>query len=243
LQALLSLAQEAATLNCGHQTRFAINASGPPDRCLKITQEVIAAHAAPHVIKIDGGLDGLSACQLVRTQIGQDPIITCYPLLGNQMRGRVPQRVFVKFLIWSGADIIYPSELPQLGSAAQINATSIAEGVAWYDEITASYAAMPTIAGGIYPGQLHAYYELLGEDVAFFLGGAVALHPDGPIRGAELCKKIIDEAVRKKIYGDSTKLSDALILEIESSFGTQYPYIAPQQLKESFKAKLRSDQN
>jgi ribulose 1,5-bisphosphate carboxylase large subunit-like protein len=38
---------------------------------------------------------------------------------------------------------------------------------------------MVTLAGGIYAGQLHALYELVGPSCAFFLGGAVALHKDG----------------------------------------------------------------
>jgi hypothetical protein len=39
-----------------------------------------------------------------------------------------------------------------------------------YHEIVKEGWPMPTIAGGVYAGELHAYYELLGPDVAYFVG-------------------------------------------------------------------------
>jgi len=81
---------------------------------------------------------------------------------------------------------------------------------------------MPTYAAGVHPGHLHACYELLGPDVAYFLGGSIALHPKGPGAGAKLCVDVLGEARNRarhardgdKPYGAA--LSARLITEIES---------------------------
>jgi hypothetical protein len=69
---------------------------------------------------------------------------------------------------------------------------------------------------------LHAAYEMLGPDVAYFLGGAIALHPKGHKAGARLCVNILDEArklaeyAKKKHKGSGDPLNETLITEIET---------------------------
>jgi ribulose 1,5-bisphosphate carboxylase large subunit-like protein len=81
---------------------------------------------------------------------------------------------------------------------------------------------MPTVAGGVYPGQLHGFYEHLGPKVAYFVGGAVALHKDGPKRGAEMCVRTLREAVELRAKAqnaqDPGSLPGSLIREIEEGY-------------------------
>jgi ribulose 1,5-bisphosphate carboxylase large subunit-like protein len=98
----------------------------------------------------------------------------------------------------SGADVMYP------GGRAKIKDEERNYEAADQNLIEASrkkYRShlddlkfIPTVAGGITPGQLHIFYELYGPNVSFFLGGAVALHADGPGAGARLCKHILNFA-------------------------------------------------
>lgn len=67
---------------------------------------------------------------------------------------------------------------------------------------------MLSIAGGIYPGQLQAFFELLGPNVSWFLGGGVALHKDGPAEGAALCVQIATEAAERRQKAGTDWASD-----------------------------------
>jgi ribulose 1,5-bisphosphate carboxylase large subunit-like protein len=80
---------------------------------------------------------------------------------------------------------------------------------------------MLSIAGGIYPGQLQAFYELLGPDVAWFIGGGVALHKDGPTAGAALCVRVAQESAERKYKAGkswATDLSPRLSEQADSMF-------------------------
>jgi hypothetical protein len=85
---------------------------------------------------------------------------------------------------------------------------------------------MPTIAGGVHPGQLQAFYELVGPKVAYFLGGAVALHPEGPVEGAKLCVEVLEAAMglarEASASGDdfADDLPNRLLRKVER---TRYP--------------------
>ena len=77
-----------------------------------------------------------------------------------------------------------------------------------------------TLAGGVYAGQLHCLYELVGPNVAFFLGGAVALHKDGPLKGADLCVRVVRKAA--ELHAREPKevrdLPGSLIEEVEAAY-------------------------
>jgi ribulose 1,5-bisphosphate carboxylase large subunit-like protein len=90
-----------------------------------------------------------------------------------------------------------------------------------YKKLTQKGWPMLSIAGGIYPGQLQAFYELLGPDVAWFLGGGVALHKDGPKAGAALCVRIAKEAAANKAKAGkdwSADISESLSEQADSMF-------------------------
>lgn len=230
---LVSLSKKAADVR-GHIARFSPNLSVPAACVVDFALEFMEAVPDPVVIKIDGGLDGLSSCQAVRKHTDsrhgvntptRNPIITCYPLLRHQLTGKVPPAFYVKALAMSGADIIYPGNRPsfgeprplgQAGTGRRINA------VRWYYELMDQGWPMPTIAGGVYVGQLQVFYELLGARTAFFLGGAVALHKDGPQAGARLCVKVIKQAMERRsartAAGPARPLDDALVREVEAAY-------------------------
>lgn len=254
LNQLVGLAREASELGKRHVTRFSPNLSVPSHLVVPMVERFLEVQADPVVIKIDGGLDGISSCQAIRGAFskipgegkggfaGRAPIITCYPLLRKQLANRVSDTFFREALALSGADIIYPGGRPLLGKARALDAAEhgrLRSAVSSYYEILDRGWPMPTVAGGIHVGELHTFYELLGPNTAFFLGGAVALHKEGPAEGARLCVKVIKEAIqlRKKIGAKkpAANLSDDLTLELEGGYlprkgekGPPFPYIPPQ---------------
>lgn len=197
---LVRLGQLAGQARPG-ETAFAPNLTMPSDLSVEVAEKWRRTTSnGPFIVKIDGGLDGLSSIQAVRRRLKeQGPIITCYPLLRQGLSGRIPKDVWVDLLSLSGADVIYPGGRPSFPEERRpiwpIEAGSFLNSAYRYDEFLNSGRPMPTYAGGAHAAHLHAAYELLGPDTALFLGGAVALHKDGPTAGAILCRDILDAAI------------------------------------------------
>ncbi|HXQ38993.1 MAG TPA: hypothetical protein VN843_33635, partial [Anaerolineales bacterium] len=200
--------------------------------------------ASPVVIKIDGGLDGISSVQAVRSAFSNDhsPIITSYPLLRRQLADKIANNLLIDALVLSGVDVIYIGSRPSLPSTSrELDAEkeeNLRSSVLRYHRYVKENHSMPTVAGGINVAQLHSFYELLGPNVAFFLGGAISLQKKGPIEGASLCVRVIKNAaeVRQKI-GHRPKyanLDSKLIKECENAYMNNYPYVSPQQLFSKF---------
>jgi hypothetical protein len=121
-------------------------------------------------------------------------------------------------------------------------ATNLYNSVQRYWSVIDEGWPMPTIAGGVVAQELHAFYELLGPDVAYFLGGAVACHGDGPKEGARLCRQIIDAAIKGRTNNDGQPLKDGLILAMKNAYGESHPmeYIEPRALIENASCDLKS---
>ncbi len=233
LEKWIDLGKEAAQTG-EHITAFSPNLSIPAPQLLDVvaTWATEIAPLGPPVVKIDGGLDGLSSLQAVRLGLSgsQSPLITTYPILRNQLGSAIGDSTWVDFLSLSGADIIYPGGRPTFPNerrpvwGAHVQGWSRAARV--YDEIISREWPMPTIAGGVHPGQLQACYELVGPKVAYFLGGAVALHPDGPEQGAKLCVEVLETAISlaadAAASGDefADNLPDRLLRKVQR---TRYP--------------------
>lgn len=198
----IGLAKEAADVG-SHVTAFSPNLSIPAPQLVDVAgawvQEI--SPVGPAVMKIDGGLDGLSSLQAVRSMTGKGgaPIITCYPTLRNQLRSAIGEDTWVYFLSLSGADIVYPGGRPTFPRERRpvwgTHVQDWSRAARIYDQMISRRWPMPTIAGGIHPGHLQACYELVGPKVAYFLGGAVALHPESPKDGARLCVEVLDNAI------------------------------------------------
>jgi ribulose 1,5-bisphosphate carboxylase large subunit-like protein len=212
IEALRQMAQRLADRKRNHVGRFSINLSLPPDLLLPEARALCSQLNPPVVFKIDGGLDGMSGLQAVRRERlkdrnGHAPIITCYPLVRSALALFVPSTEFVDALASSGADIVYPGGRPDIGSMVRSLGRQEELGqvaaVMRYRRLVEQHWPMPSIAGGIYAGQLQAYYELLGPDVAWFLGGGVALHKDGPKAGAALCRKVAVEVASLRARASS----------------------------------------
>jgi ribulose 1,5-bisphosphate carboxylase large subunit-like protein len=229
----INLGVEAAQIGT-HVTAFAPNLSIPAPQLLEKAAAWVAAVSehGPPVIKVDGGLDGLSSLQAIRLALGEgsSPIVTCYPILRNQLTSAVGDLTWVEFLSLSGADIIYPGGRPTFPNerrpvwGSHVDGWSRAARV--YDDMISRQWPMPTIAGGVHPGHLHACYELLGPKVAYFLGGAVALHPQSPVHGARLCVEVLENAISLAAEAESSgddyaeDLPTRLLRKVEE---TRYP--------------------
>jgi hypothetical protein len=216
LQNLLDMACDFPNKFPKHVGRLSLNLSMRPDLATEAALFLCKNCFRPAVLKIDGGFGGMSLVQSIRSQYhnGQRlrPIITCYPLLPNTLARYVPPDHYVTALAASGVDILYPGGRPDIGSMVRSlqggGAGNQIGSVRRYKDLSKSGWPMLSIAGGIYPGQLQAFYELLGPNVAWFLGGGVALHKDGPAAGAALCVAIAKEAAAKKARAGSNWSED-----------------------------------
>jgi ribulose 1,5-bisphosphate carboxylase large subunit-like protein len=252
IQQWIELGKEAAQVGA-HITAFSPNLSIPAPQLLDVVTEWTTEiqPLGPPVIKVDGGLDGLSSIQAVRQGLNNpySPVITCYPTLRNQLASAIGDSTWVDFLSLSGADIIYPGGRPTFPNerrpvwGAHVQGWSRAARV--YDDMISRQWPMPTIAGGVHPGQLQAFYELVGPKVAYFLGGAVALHPGGPSQGAKLCVEVLNAAIALAGEADASgddfadDLPSRLLRKVEK---TRYPktvlnYFSPTNI---FGAKVSS---
>jgi ribulose 1,5-bisphosphate carboxylase large subunit-like protein len=165
-----------------HVARFSLNLSGPADLAIEYAKQFKALHPAgtPWAVKVDGGLDGISTIQALRSHfVAEQPVITCYPILGETLARRIGGETFFEMLTISGADIIYPGGAPRIGDGDFVDFERAERGVRRYQAMIGHGWPMPSIAGGIHAGQLPAYYEIFGPRVAYFLGGGVALHLGG----------------------------------------------------------------
>jgi ribulose 1,5-bisphosphate carboxylase large subunit-like protein len=158
------------------------------------------------------------------------------------IQDRISDDTFLNCLVWSGSDIIYPGGAPNLGGTYRhldhAATTALAKSIDRYMSIVDTGFPMPTVAGGIYPGQLQAYFELLGPNVAYFIGGGISLHNEGPIKGAELCVKMLTQAREARDRAPSGSFADnvnaRLIESAEQSYSVPngadldtFRYISP----------------
>jgi hypothetical protein len=182
---------EAATRIETHVARFSLNLSMAPDIAIDYADRFLKRHnlARPWVAKVDGGIDGLSTNQAVREFFSgapeDQPIITCYPVLNEVLRHRLGSDGFRELLALSGADIMYPGGAPTVGPGAYIDHDQLERGYERYWHLIERGWPMPSLAGGVHAGQLAAYHEMFGPDVAYFLGGGVALHRNGAVTGRQ----------------------------------------------------------
>jgi ribulose 1,5-bisphosphate carboxylase large subunit-like protein len=237
----IELGQEAADIG-RHVTAFSPNLTLPAPQLVDVAArwaEALAGHG-PAVFKVDGGLDGLTNLQTVRTTLtgSTTPIVTSYPLLHKHLAPAIGEGTWTNLLALSGADIIYPGGRPTFPNERRPVWGSHAEN--WlnaarnYDAMMHRGWPMPTIAGGVHPGHLHACYELVGPNTAYFLGGAVALHPESVREGAKLCvavlEKAIDLAEEARRDGDrhARDLPIRLLNRVErTKYPTQLSYFPP----------------
>jgi ribulose 1,5-bisphosphate carboxylase large subunit-like protein len=226
-----------------HVTAFSPNLSVPAPQLVDLAHawvDGVGGHG-PAVIKVDGGLDGLSSLQAIRTALRgpASPVVTCYPTLRSQLASAVGSTTWVDLLALSGADIIYPGGRPAFPNERRpvwgAHVEDWSRAARSYDEMVAREWPMPTIAGGVHPGHLHALYELVGPQVAYFLGGAVALHPRSPYEGAKLCVEVLQAAIT--LAADAEAAGEDYALELPARLlraveATRYPktllnYFAP----------------
>lgn len=72
LDQLIAVAGEVSDKINSHVARLSLNLSLPPDLVLEAATKMCSASAQPVIVKIDGGLNGLSAVQSLRRHRIQD---------------------------------------------------------------------------------------------------------------------------------------------------------------------------
>lgn len=248
LRELIELASRIPDKFSKHVGRLSLNLSMRSDLAIEAAEMLCNDCPFPTIIKIDGGFNGFASVQSIRGRKLRDgrksgPVITCYPLMPKALERYIPADQYVLSLAASGVDIIYPGGRPDVGGMVRslqgAGRDNRVGPVNRYKKLSQKGWPMLSIAGGIYPGQLQAFYELLGPDVAWFLGGGVALHKDGPRAGAELCVRIAKEAAEKKAKagkGWSDDISETLSEQADDMFkdrsmlsDDQLRYVSPKE--------------
>ena len=191
---IVDLTKRALSFESDAPKRFSANLSGPAYLIEPLFKEIhdlhVAAKAGHWFIKIDGNLDGLSTIQAIRNSFGRDdklilqPIITCYPVLKYGLANYIPGETYVQMLAVSGADIIYPGKRPRFENAKVIEGEELDQSRTHYERAknhidTNNEYPMLSVAGGIHIGEVHACIALLGGNIAFFVGGGLALSKVG----------------------------------------------------------------
>jgi len=229
----IEFAKNVCNLTVGNHTKaFSLNLSNRNNDIDEIVRELSEENSSPVVFKIDGGLDGLTLMQKAKS-VNPNCIITCYPLLKNQFKSKIPTEFLNEATIYCGADIMYPSGRANIHdtvrSYGSTDRHAVNNSARRYTKYIDSGSFIPTVAGGITPAQLHIFYELYGPNIAFFLGGAVALHQDGPEHGARLCMNIIRHAVKYRQQhptGEANDIPETLMNEIHGKYENM-EYLSP----------------
>lgn len=223
--------------------RFSANVSGPvrvAAPVLKRLDDLHSGQPGPWVVKIDGNLDGLSTIQAIRSgELGlrQQPIITCYPVLKYALQPSLGPKAFVKMLAMSGVDIVYPGQSPSFKrDDRRIDTNAVSAAQAHYDSMDLGGYPMLSVAGGTFVNSVHATMSVLGHDIAFFVGGGIALSKKGVRKGAESYAKAIDLARRDLFRGEKIRgfLEDYLALIepfVAGKVPPQYDIVEPRELK------------
>jgi ribulose 1,5-bisphosphate carboxylase large subunit-like protein len=213
--------------------QFSANFSGPLHRSLALLSK-LAKKAKPWVIKIDGTFDGLSTLQGVRDEFAQNqPIVTTWPALKYALPDRLGSDLLLELFVMSGSDIIYPGGQPPLRQTTLIDAShNLVRAQMRYQRVRelGEKRPLPSIAGGIHAGLLHAYYAMFGPDTAFFVGGGIALARDGIKAGAQACRRALNEAAefRDKGVWDADAFRSKLAVEVDVyDSSLQFTYFNP----------------
>lgn len=233
IEKFIEFAKNVRKLTVGSHTKaFSLNLSNRNHDIDEIVCKLSRENISPIVIKIDGGLDGLTLMQKAKSS-NPDCIITCYPLLKNQFMSKIPTEFLNEATIYCGADIMYPSGRANIHDSVRSYGSTerhyVNNSARRYAQFIRSGTFIPTVAGGVTPAQLHIFYELYGPKIAFFLGGAVALHQDGPEHGASLCMNIIRHAVKFRQQhptGEAEDIPEKLMNEIYSKYKSM-EYLSP----------------
>lgn len=224
---LTQLASEAAEVGGSKRiTRLSPNLSAASGLSVEAFKKFKSSSEWPYVVKVDGGFDGFSTIQALRQSFtgNEAPIITCYPLLRDQMDSRIPRDFFIGALALCGVDVIYPGFSPSVGGGTrQLGAAerdSVVAATDRYAKLMKKGWPLLTLAGGVYAGQLHCLYELVGPSAAFFLGGAVSLHKQGPLKGADLCIRVVKKAadLHTRDAKHLKDLPEKLVEEVEAAY-------------------------
>ncbi len=199
LALLAELSQTALDLSRERVCRFSANLSGPSHVIRPVLERLSTLHAevnpeGPWVVKIDGNLDGLSTVQAIRSgkfELHRQPIITCYPVLKYALQSALGRTGFVRMLALSGVDIIYPGQSPSFRKDRRIDTQQVTAAQEHYRAMDLGGYPMLSVAGGVFINSVHAMLSVLGPDIAFFVGGGIALSRRGIRTGAERYAKAI----------------------------------------------------
>jgi ribulose 1,5-bisphosphate carboxylase large subunit-like protein len=205
MQTILELSKRALAASQGKRPRrFSVNLSGPLHAIKDTIQALSDLHKQANtpcwVVKIDGNLDGLSTIQAIRQgalPLHSQPIVTCYPVLKYGLQRYLGRDTFVRLLTLSGADIIYPGARPEFRGDKAIDgagAEQYTHAKRHYEKMRTDGYPLLSVAGGISIGHVHATVALLGVDIAFFVGGGLALSHHDVEKAAKNFKTAIDYA-------------------------------------------------
>jgi ribulose-bisphosphate carboxylase large chain len=230
----------------GTPTLYSANLTGNAQYILQMAERLIALGV--RMFKVDVLPAGFAALQQLSEFVaGKDIPITVYPGMGSLYR-QIGRNVLLQFTRLCGGDIIYAGT-PYLGGGLgrhDVNWGGIWESTqrtigAWNalksDDSPQLQAAMPTVTTNLHAGNIGLLYYIVktegfpsANDFAYFIGGGISSHPNGPREGAAMCRKALDLAIEGKFRLDDFPWKYRRVLQAEFPFFSVHDY---QRLKEA----------
>lgn len=188
-----------ALARSGRNTVYSANITGRADEIVYVAEELVKLGV--RMLKIDVLPTGYSALQAVSEWLHTSPhdvAITVYPAMTRLYERSLPRDFILELAKLCGADMVYAGVpvLPAAGRShdAVRDFARAAEHHEGLKQRKFHQPVLPTISTSITPMNIGAYAQLLGNDVAFFVGAGIAAYKGGLKAGAELLLKALAHA-------------------------------------------------
>jgi ribulose-bisphosphate carboxylase large chain len=206
---------------------YSLNITGRAEKIIEIARKAIEQWEVDS-LKIDVLPAGFAALQVVSEHIhslaaDSKVPITVYPQMysiwcNHRNNFFINRKVILKMIRLVGGDIIYAAS-PREQEIGRMDVDAIPAIKDYHkvlqDEWMNILPSLPTLTGGIRPGTLQVVYDLFGNDVGYFVGGAIAAHPMGIKKGAEAMRDAIDAITSGKTIPEYANKKPALRTALE----------------------------
>lgn len=206
---------------------YSLNITGRAEKIVEIAEKAIAQWEVDS-LKIDVLPAGFAALQAVSEYIHGLTVdrklpITVYPQMystwcNHKNNFFINRKVILKMIRLVGGDIVYAAS-PREQAIGRMDVDAIPAIKEYHkalkDEWIGLLPSLPTLTGGIRPGTLQVVYDLFGNNVGYFVGGAIAAHPNGIKMGAEAMRDAIEAITSEHSIPEFAQKKPALRVALE----------------------------
>jgi len=219
--------EKEAKIDSG-STIYSTNITGRVDRIIERCDAAI--EGGVRGLKLDVQQVGFSALSMlvrhIRENYSQENMvpITLYPSMNHMYETVFSRAVLLKIYRLLGADIVYAGSLKLVTRRTDDVIASVSQVRKWHSILRDSMdgfsvkPVLPTTTWGENPGTIERNYRLLDNKIAFFVGGGMMMHPNGPYDSACLIVKALECAMKKENLWNCLKNAGFDIKELAKLF-------------------------